>query len=322
VEANSDKHPSVAVIIVNWNGEAVIGACIDSVLEQEYPGEVSVIALDNASTDDSVALLETYGSRVNVIPLKENLGFGRGNNVAFMESTADYVLFLNPDTEFLTKDGLSRLAARLRDPTIGLVAPRLMNSDGTTQQSCSTIPSISNQTAAMLGLPRLLPDKYRRRLAPVLWSHNSSTETGWVGGACMLMRSTDYRKVGGFSERTFMYGEDLELCYQVKSIGFRVYYERTAQVLHLGDHSSTQRWTDADTAGRTAEGELIFLHVRYSPRRAECARQILRAGYSARARILRRLGRTDRAAIYRAMATALSRRSVAGQARSVARSSL
>jgi N-acetylglucosaminyl-diphospho-decaprenol L-rhamnosyltransferase len=295
----------VSVVIVNWNGASVIGACLASLLQQDYSGPIEIIVVDNASTDSSLSVLRGYGNRLRVVKSSKNLGFGKGNNVGFRTATGRYCLFLNPDTEFLAKDGLRRLVASLKDPRIGIVAPRLLDPDGTTQQSCSSVPTLINLTLSMLALPRLLPDAWRRRFSPVLWSHDRSTYTGWVSGACVLMRTDEYRRVGGFSERTFMYGEDLELGYRVGKFGWRVYYEWEVQVLHTRDHSSAQRWTDAGTAAKAAEGELMFLRERYSRRCAEMGRWMLWAGYGARARLLGRLGRHKRAAIYAAMAHAL-----------------
>lgn len=296
---------SVSVVIVNWNAAAVIGACIKSLLDQDYPGPVEIIVVDNASTDASLRVLRAFGARVSVVESAENLGFGKGNNVGSRVATGRYCLFLNPDTEFLAQDGLRRLVDGLNDPRIGIVAPRLMDPDGTTQQSCASVPTLANLTLGMLALPRLLPDAWRRRLSPVLWSHDRSTFTGWVSGACLLMRTDEYRQMGGFSERTFMYGEDLELGYRVRKSGLRVYYEWGVQVLHSRDHSSAQRWTGSATAARAAEGELTFLRERYSRPLADVGRWTLWAGYGARGSLLGRVGRHDRAAIYAAMAHAL-----------------
>ena len=304
-ERCANPPPSVSVIIVNWNAAAVIGACITSLLGQDYPGQVEIIVVDNASTDASLHVLRAFDNRVLVVESAENLGFGKGNNVGSRVATGRYCLFLNPDTEFLAHDGLRRLVAGLQDPRIGIVAPRLMDPDGSTQQSCARVPTLANLTMAMLALPRLLPDAWRRRLSPVLWSHDRSTYTGWVSGACVLMRTDQYRQLGGFSERTFMYGEDLELGYRVGKSGLRVYYEWSVQVCHSRDHSSAQRWTGSATAARAAHGELTFLRERYSRPLADVGRWALWAGYGARGRLLRRVGHHNRAAIYTAMAHAL-----------------
>jgi GT2 family glycosyltransferase len=201
---------------------------------------------------------------------------------------------------------LARLVAKLDDPKIGLVGPQLRNTDGSLQQSCASIPNVVNSIAAVLGLPRFLPDGLRRRWAPVLWSHTASTVTGWVGGACMVMRRSDFEAVRGFSERTFMYGEDLELCYQVRALGLRVWYEADVKVVHHGDQSSKLRWSDAETSARTALGELAFFRQRYGGLRSEGLRFLYAVGYGARAGVLRRLGRPDRAQTYSAMARALA----------------
>lgn len=303
--AGSASRGSVAVVVVNWNGAGVLGSCIESLLRQECQRLLSIVVLDNASTDDSLAVLEPFGSEIEVVRSSENLGFGRGNNEAFRRVSSEFSIFLNPDTELVAPDAIERMLAPLADPRIGAVGPRLLNADGTTQQSCSAVPTVAGTIAAVLGLPRLLPDRLRRRWAPVLWSHDRPTTTGWVSGACVAMRSADYRRIGGFSERTFMYGEDLELGYRVALLGKSVFYETGAEVVHHQDHSSRQRWSDEETAELTAAGELEFLRQRYSRPKAELARRVLWLGYAVRAVVLGRLGRGSRAAVYGAMARVL-----------------
>ncbi|WP_170320685.1 glycosyltransferase family 2 protein [Patulibacter medicamentivorans] len=295
----------MSVVIVNWNGADVLGTCIESLLGQETDRPLRIVVLDNASTDDSLQVLARFSPTVEIIRSTENLGFGRGNNAAFRQVSSEFVIFLNPDTKLVAPDAIDRMLAPLADPRIGAVGPRLLNADGSIQQSCSAVPTLAGTAAAVVGLPRLLSDDLRRRWTPVLWSHDRSSFTGWVGGACIAIRSVDYRRVGGFSERTFMYGEDLELGYRIRVLGMRVFYETGAEVVHYQDHSSRQRWSDAETAKLTAAGELEFLRQRYARPKAELARWVLWLGYAVRAVALRRLGRRLRAEVYEAMAQAL-----------------
>ena len=158
-EPDPNLSASVSVVIVNWNAAAVIGACIKSLLGQDYPGPVEIIVVDNASTDASLHVLRAFGDQVSVVESAKNLGFGKGNNVGSRVATGRDRLFSNPDTEFLARDGLRRLVAGLTDRRIGIVAPRLLDPDGTTQQSCASVPTLANLTLAMLALPRLLPER-------------------------------------------------------------------------------------------------------------------------------------------------------------------
>jgi GT2 family glycosyltransferase len=295
----------VTVIIVNWNAAAVLGACLDSIDRQAYDGRVGTLVVDNGSTDGSLALLAGREPRVTVLALGDNRGFARANNAGLRRVTTPLVVFLNPDTELLGPHALARLLRVLDDPSVGLAGPRLVNPDGTTQRSCGPIPTLPSLLLHTFGLHRLLPDALRRRWAPSTWSHDRSTDTGWVTGACMAVRRADVTALGGFSERTFMYGEDLELCARVRRRRLRVRYERDAEVLHLADHSSAQRWTAPATAALVAAGDVAFLEQRYGPVRLALALRLLRLAYAGRAAVLRRLGRDERASIYAAMARAV-----------------
>jgi GT2 family glycosyltransferase len=293
----------VTIIIVNWNAATVIAACLDSVLAQRYNAPVRILVVDNSSTDDSLELLKRYQPDVEVLELRENIGFAQGNNEGFRHAHSELVVFLNPDTEFVGAESLARLLEPLRDPTIGLVGPHVLNPDRTTQRSCSLLPSISGLLLFASGIHLLLPDSVRRHVAPVNWSHDRSTDTGWVGGSCLAMRSADFARAGTFSEATFMYGEDLDLGWRVKRLGKRVRFEHAAEIVHHQDVSSSQRWTPEELAQQVVEGELTFLRNRYPRPLANIAQGVLFFALASRAWLLRQLGR-DRSRIYDSMAAA------------------
>jgi N-acetylglucosaminyl-diphospho-decaprenol L-rhamnosyltransferase len=295
--------PDVSLIILNWNAASVLGACLDSIASQNYDGRVSILVVDNNSDDDSLALLERYKSIADVLPLSTNLGFAKGNNLGFKEVRSPLVVFMNPDTEFVGTHSLRRLLEPLADLTIGLVGPHVLNADRTTQQSCAHLPSISSLVMFATGIHRILPDSMRRQIVPVSWSHNRSTDTGWLGGSCLAMRSVDFKAIGGFSESTFMYGEDLDLAYRIKSVGLRVRFERSAQMVHYQDVSSSQRWSVIETAEKVAHGELTFLRTRYSPRLANIAQALMYFVYASRACAMHLFHKPQRAQIYDAMAS-------------------
>ncbi len=293
--------PSCSIVIVNWNAAGVLRACIDSVLQQEFEPPPELIIVDNHSTDGSGELIREYGRRVRFIEHRENLGFAKANNIGARAASGDVLLFLNPDTELIGTDALSKLLGALAPPEMGLVGPQLLNSDGTVQQSCARFPGIISSLVTGLAIHHLLPDRARARLAPVAWSHGWSSDTDWVKGAAIAMRRGTFEAIGGWSEATFMYGEDLDLAYRVREIGMRVGYEPAVRVLHHDDHSAQQRWSPPRRAALVALGNLHFMDLHYGRIRRGAVRAILVASCFARSILLRLVARRDRSAIYFSM---------------------
>ena len=291
-----------STIIVNWNASAVLGDCLDSVLSQRLPREHEVIVVDNASTDRSPEVLAAYADRVRVVANAANLGFAAANNQGARLARGDFLFLLNPDTRLVGPGVLARLVRELDDPRVGLVGPRLLNADGSLQGSCASLPGLSSAAVLAVGAHRLLPDRLRARLTPVVWSHRRSIDTGWLRGAALVMRRAVFERVGGFCEDTFMYGEDLDLGYRVARAGLRVRFAADAEVVHHDDHSASQRWTPSQRARRVGRGELSFMSRNYRPLHAWAVRLVVGAGYAARAAAFRLLRAPRKAEVYGALA--------------------
>jgi GT2 family glycosyltransferase len=119
-------------------------------------------------------------------------------------------------------------------------------------------------------------------------------------GAAIAIRAELFRELGGFWET--MYAEEQDLAYRVQERGLRVRFERSASVMHIGNHSLAQQWSGAERATRVARAELAFLDAHYGRPRAAAIRAITGTAYAGRAIVLRLLGRRGRARVYGAMA--------------------
>ena len=290
----------VSVIIASWNAAAVLGRCLDSVRSQRVAGGFETIVVDNASTDDTASLLARHRDHVRDITNDENAGFSAANNQAADVAGGDVLFFLNSDTELRSTDVLERLARVLDDRSVGVAGPMLVNPDGSLQPSCGAHPGVVRAFLVATGAQRLLPDRLRMRLAPDRWSHDRAADIGWLMGAAIAVRADLFRELGGFWPT--MYAEDEDIAYRAQRRGLRVRFEPTAVVMHVGNHSLAQRWSDAERAARVADAELAFLWVHYGAPRRQAIRAITGAGYAARAAVHRALGRRDRAAVFAAMA--------------------
>jgi GT2 family glycosyltransferase len=290
----------VSVIIATWNAGALLGACLASVAAQVVRGGVETIVVDNASTDDTAAVLERHAAAIRVIVNAGNAGFSAAANQGAQAAVGEVLVFLNPDTELLAPDVLERLAAVLDSPGVGIAGPMLVNPDGTLQPSCAAHPSVSRTLLLATGAHRLLPDRALARAVPHRWSHDRALDTGWLMGAVVALRSEVFRDLGGFAPT--LYAQDQDLAYRVQARGLRVRFEPAVRVMHVGNHSAAQRWPATERAARVAAGELAFLRAHYSRPRAAAIRAIAGSGYAVRALAHRALGRREASAVFARMA--------------------
>lgn len=300
--------PSCSVVIVNWNAADVLPACIESIRSQNLPEPPQIVVLDNASTDGSVEILRHLLDADELIESSENLGFGRGNNVAAKRARGEFLFFLNPDTELVGPDCISTLLAGASEAETGLIGPMLLNVDRSIQKSVGAFPSVRYGTIQGTGVDRLFSDEVCARLSPLRWSQSWSRDVDWLKGAALVMRRDLFEDLGGFSVSTFMYSEDSDLAFRCRARGLVVRYETRAQVVHVDDHSSSKRWTDAEKEELVARAEMAFLREHYSLPHRLCIRAVLFAGFGARAFLLRVLGRRGRSEVYSRMAKVVGSR--------------
>ena len=228
----------LSIIIVNWNSKDFLRKCLQSVRANPPRCSFEIIVVDGGSFDGCDEMLAREFPEVVFVQSRENVGFARSNNLGVESAEGAAFLFLNPDTEVMDAalDGLLAVLAGHLDA--GIVAPKLLNSDGSLQTSCvQALPTLLNQMFDSVLLHRLFP---RSRLwgMSALWSDGSPAVVEAVPGACLLIRANLFRRLGGFGPLYFMYGEDMDLCARTRQAGFSVFYASTARVLHHGGGSS------------------------------------------------------------------------------------
>jgi N-acetylglucosaminyl-diphospho-decaprenol L-rhamnosyltransferase len=218
----------VLAVVINFNAAEHLVGCVGSLLA----AGADVVVVDNASSDDSKALLSAAHPDVRWIDAGANLGYGGGANLGAAGSGAD-VLVCNPD---LTVDpgAVRALADRLAaEADLGVVGPLVRNQDGTVYPSARTFPDLVDAIGhGLLGL--LLPqNRFTRRYRLLDWDHRDRRTVDWVSGACLLVRRKAWDAVGGFDTTYFMYLEDVDLCWRIGRAGWRVAFEPAAEVVHL-----------------------------------------------------------------------------------------
>lgn len=244
----SSTEPELSVIIVNWNTQKLTRACLRSLAQHLTRISHEVIVVDNASHDGSQEMIRREFPKVHLIANDENVGFGVANNQAMRVATGKWFLLLNSDTE-LQDDSVARLFERLRDTSdIGVAHCQLRFPDGRLQHTAYRFPSIRLALLEDLGLYKLTPRLTPTALLGGYWSYEEERDVDWVAGAFMLLPRKVFEQTGGFDERLFMYGEDMEWCYRIRDRGWRIRYYPDASVVHVDHASSEMRWGDERVA--------------------------------------------------------------------------
>lgn len=215
----------VAVVVVNYQTMRLTEGAVRSVVADPVVAEVVVV--DNASGDGSAEFLRSSfpEAPVRVIESPDNVGFGRGVNLAVSATAAPYVFLLNSDAEVRPGTLALLRQALTDDPAVGVVAPAIYLADRTTLQGGAYGPL--PQPNALLRLNRSPQD------------HTVLGErVGWVSGAAMMLRRSDFVGVGGFDPGFRMYMEDVDLCRRLHALGKASVREPRGAVVHLVGGSS------------------------------------------------------------------------------------
>ncbi len=237
--------PDLSVVIVNWNTLDLTRSCLRSLAQHLDGIDHEVIVIDNASQDGSPEMIAAEFPETRLIRNSENLGFGVANNQAMRLARGKWFLLLNSDTE-LVDDSVANLFARVRaEPQIGVAHCRLQFPDGRLQHTAYRFPSIRLALLEGTGMYKLLPERAGEILLGGYWKYGRERDVDWVAGAFMLLSREVFDQTGGFDERLFMYGEDLEWCgCRIRDLGWRIRYYPTATVVHVDHASSEIRWGD------------------------------------------------------------------------------
>ena len=224
----------VDVVVVSYNSLDELRVCVEPLSRLE---DVNVIVVDNASSDGSLESVTDLP--VTAIALGANGGFAHGCNEGWRAGGSPYVLLLNPDAR-IDAISLRTLAAVLdADPTVGAVAPRIVDAAGELDHSQRREPRLRSTYAQAFFLHRLFPragwtDELVRD--PVAYERPGSPE--WVSGAALMLRRDVLAELDGLDEGFFMYGEDIDLCRRLRAAGHGLRFEPAATVVHAGGASA------------------------------------------------------------------------------------
>jgi hypothetical protein len=220
------------VVIVSYRCGPMVCECLQSLREHPPPSGLRVTVVDNASGDGTAEVVRREFPDVRLVALDENVGFSAANNLVLRETTAEYVLVLNPDTR-LCEGTLGRLLGLMDvDRRIGIAGCRLVQEDGTFDHAARrSFPTPASALGHFfrVGRSEHAPASLAGYRAPDV----SEGPVDAVNGAFMLMRRSMLDEIGLFDEGYWMYMEDLDLCYRAARAGWITWYEPSVEAVHI-----------------------------------------------------------------------------------------
>lgn len=218
-----------AIVILNWNGAEMLKKYLPSVL-QYSKDEAVVYVADNASTDNSIALLKEEFPEVKLILLEKNWGFAEGYNKALEQVEAEYYLLLNSDIE-VTPGWLTPMLSFMDShEEVAACQPKLL----------SIFQRDNFEYAGACGgyLDRYGYPFCRGRVFDVVeqdhGQYDEPAKVHWATGAALLVRARIYKEVGGLDARFFAHQEEIEMCWRMRIRGYQIYCLPQSKVYHVG----------------------------------------------------------------------------------------
>jgi GT2 family glycosyltransferase len=229
----------VEIAVVSWNTRELLRACLHSLHDDVDAGRAHVTVVDNGSTDGSRDAVKTDFPWAELIESDENLGYGAAVNVVAARTDSTWIAAANADIA-LDPDALQQLLkAADAHPDAGILAPRLIAPNGSTQHSVHPFPTLALTLAFNLGIATIKGDSLALNGR---WNPETPRYVDWALGAFVLVRRAAWDQIHGFAPEQWMYAEDLDLAWRADRAGWRTWYEPSARVTHAGAASTSQAW--------------------------------------------------------------------------------
>jgi GT2 family glycosyltransferase len=236
----SDSPPSVAIVILNFNGRGYLQKFLPSVVQ--YSKAYTILVADNGSTDGSLAMVEAHFPEVGILPLGQNLGFCQGYNTALRQVEADYYVLLNSDVE-VTPQWLAPLIRYLeQNPSVGAVQPKIRSYEW---RHCLEYAGAGGGFLDRWGYP-FCRGRVFESIEEDRGQYDDVRPVFWATGACLAVRAEVYWELGGLDEDFFAHMEEIDLCWRMQNAGYQVCYFGQSHVFHVGGgtlHKSNPRKT-------------------------------------------------------------------------------
>lgn len=220
----------IAIVILNWNGVKLFDKFLPSVIRNSTRDNVEIYVADNGSTDNSVEYLSEKYPEIRRIGLKENLGFAEGYNQALKQIEADYFVLLNSDVE-VTPQWIEKCMELFdSDDKIAAVQPKILSFE---KPHLFEYAGAAGGFIDKFGYP-FCRGRILNKMESDISQYNQATPIFWSSGACMFLKAEAYMKVGGLDGDFWAHMEEIDLCWRLKSLGYKIWYQPESVVFHLG----------------------------------------------------------------------------------------
>ncbi len=221
-----------ALVILNWNGRHLLERFLPGIVKYT-PDTVEIIIADNASTDDSVAFLKEHYANIRIIRMKENLGYAGGYNHALSQVKADIYILLNSDME-VTEGWVEPCMQMFEEhKDVGALQPKIRSLK---KKEYFEYAGAAGGFIDILGFP-FCRGRIFTSLEKDTGQFNTPAEIFWATGAALFVRAEVFHKPGGFDPRFFAHMEEIDLCWEIQNMGYKVMYVPDSTVYHLGGGS-------------------------------------------------------------------------------------
>lgn len=230
---NDDPVPELSVVVLSWNTKDLTLACLRALFAEPPARPREVVVVDNGSEDGSADAIAAEFPQVVLERNAENRGYSGGNNQGARRSRGRWLCLLNSDTE-VRPGALDQLVDWLSEhPDYGMVAPRLVNPDGSVQRACMAFPGPFTALCFDTIWGRFPPgkwvdDHYHMRA----FDHLHSRDVDQPPGACCVIAREEYLDMGGLDEDLWLFFNDVDLCRRLRERGRRIRYLAEAEVMH------------------------------------------------------------------------------------------
>ncbi len=235
----------LSIIIVNWNVRDLLYQCLKSIFLFTKDLEYEIIVVDNFSTDGSVQMLNTLTlenhENLQVILNQQNLGFAKANNQGLAQAKGKYVLFMNPDMEFVENTAWILFQYMENFQEIATCTCQLQYSDGYRQPNIKRDPTFLSQLWILYKLHHLVKPWFLKKYLAKNFDYTKRQEVEQVMGAFIFIRRAIIKPIGGWSQDYFIWWEDLDLCKRLRKTGEKIMYLPDSRVIHYEGRSFKQQ---------------------------------------------------------------------------------
>jgi hypothetical protein len=222
--------PKISVVILNYNGKNWLQQFLPNVIANTTYPNTEIIVADNASTDDSIAFIKQTFPQIRVVINEKNSGYAGGYNEALKQIESDYYVLLNSDVE-VTSDWIKQVINYMQqDELIAACQPKILSFH---ERNKFEYAGAAGGFIDKYGYP-LCRGRIFDTCEEDTGQYNSSGEIFWASGACLFIKADLFHQVGGFDADFFAHMEEIDLCWRLKNLGYKICYCADSTVYHVG----------------------------------------------------------------------------------------